>query len=295
MTNAESVLCTESLSGAHHIRPSHKGSPPDALPLPLGKEGHRGRVVCFPLTGFSFPSPSVWWCLSRLPETAGFHKEISGYSEGAHQDHNCFLQFFSKRFRWFSCSSFWEFHFTKIPTVLTIWVKARRQCYLLPAVSAWGYSFPNNCGCKFQCCQEGWSQVCVSKIQLFWVKSTSFHFPPTHHYKTTEMLNTNFFVKHIVLWTVKLMKHTFQLIELAIPMLISILSIPSCPLQQSLLLPPPYPVLFSTSLPSVLGTDTPLPASCQGSAPSALCRWPSGYIHHNLSLDGHVLARLDSG
>lgn len=42
-------------------------------------------------------------------------------------------------------------------------------------------------------------------------------------------------------------------------MLISILSIPSCPLQWSLLLPL-YAILFSTSLPSVLGPDSP-PAS----------------------------------
>lgn len=30
-------------------------------------------------------------------------------------------------------------------------------------------------------------------------KSTSFHFSPAHHYSTNEMLNTDFFVKHIVL------------------------------------------------------------------------------------------------
>lgn len=70
------------------------GSPQDAPPLPLGEEGNRASVVCFPLSGFSFPSPSPWWCLLCLPETAGFQNEISRYSVGVHGDHKNFLQFF---------------------------------------------------------------------------------------------------------------------------------------------------------------------------------------------------------
>lgn len=171
------------------------------------------------------------------------------------------LQFFSKLFRLFSCSCFQEFHFNKIPTVLTIGVKARQQRYLLPVVSAWGHSFLNKCGCKFQCCQQDWSQVGITKIQFWGIELTSFRFLSAHHYKTTEMLNTNIFVKHIVLWTVKWMKPAFQLIKLAISMLISILSIPSHPLQQSLLLPPHVPFYSQPPSPLPLASVLPPPAS----------------------------------
>lgn len=195
------------------------------------------------------------------------------------------LQFFSKLFRLFSCSCFQEFHFNKILAVLTIGVKARQQCYLLPVVSAWGHSFLNKCGCKFQCCQQDWSQVGITKIQFWGVKLTSFRFLSRHHYKTTEMLNTNIFVKHIVLWTVKLMKPAFQLIKLAISMLISILSIPSHPLQQSLLLPPmshfilslpplcPWPQLSPLQPPLGLSTLSSLLVAIRLCPPWLIPRW----------------------
>lgn len=80
--------------------PSCKGSPLDALPLPLEKEGSC-ESVCFPLAGYSFSSPSLWWHLSHLPKAAGFCKVISRCSVGVHQDHNQFCIFFQNFSDWF--------------------------------------------------------------------------------------------------------------------------------------------------------------------------------------------------
>lgn len=106
-------------------------------------------------------------------------------------------------------------------------------------------------------------------------KSISFHFSPAHQYSTNEMLNTSFFVKHIVLWTVKLMKPVFKLV---ISMLISMLSILLHVHCDRPCFSPCIPVYSQPLSPlSTLSTDSPSAHLPQGSAPSAL------------SLDSHRL------
>ena len=138
---------------------------PSGCPSPaVGGGGQQGKSCLVSSYWFSFSS-SICEVVHLMPpwDSRFSKREFKMFCVIA-SGSQPFSAVFLKLFRLFSCCCFQEFHFNKIPTVLTIWVKARQQCYLLPAVSAWGHSFLNNCDCKFQCCQQGWSQVCISKI-----------------------------------------------------------------------------------------------------------------------------------
>lgn len=83
------------------------------------------------------------------------------------------------------------------------------------------------------------------------------------------------------------MKTGFQLIKLAISMLIPLFSILSCPLQQSLHLSPMSHFILNLSF----LCPWPWFSPCQPS-PGLSTLSSSGYVHHDSSLGGHRLTKL---
>lgn len=137
--NAESALRTKSLHGAVLVSPNRAVRAARWVPFPCfwGRRA-TGREHLFSSYWFLFSLPVAFiflaWCLSRLRETAGFHKDFKMFQDALWE---CIKitttsALFSKLFVLLFCSCFRESHFNKIPTALTVGVKLR---HLLPAAS----------------------------------------------------------------------------------------------------------------------------------------------------------------